>query len=153
VISRDALCRATPYELSFTENVLRLDLPRLRCSQPDRRSQAFNEVFLIKRLAQEADRSVVERTLPVFLVRISGNQNDRRLVSLRPQGFLQFKSIQPWHLQVSDQARCLRDQTRLEEMLSRDESNGFVSQRLDKLADAVTGQRVIIDNRNQRFRH
>jgi hypothetical protein len=31
--------------------------------------------LIIERLAQEADCSVVERTLPVFLVRISGNQS------------------------------------------------------------------------------
>ena len=98
-----------PAEQRFTENVLGLHLPRLRCSQPDRRSQAFNESFIIERLAQEADRSVSERALPMFLVRISGNQNYRRLISLRPQGFLQFKSVQPRHLQVSDQAGRLRD--------------------------------------------
>jgi hypothetical protein len=86
-------------------------LPRLRYSQPDRRIQAFNELVLIERLAQEADRSVVGRTHPVFLVRKSGNKNDRRLVSLRPQCFLQFKSVQPWHLQVCNQTRRLRDQT------------------------------------------
>src|SRR5262249_25966230 len=60
-------------------------LPRQRAN---RLSQAFNERVLVERLAQEADRSIVKRTLPVVFVRISGNQNDRRLVSLRPQCFL-----------------------------------------------------------------
>ena len=55
------------YELPSTKSALGLDLPRLRCLQPDRSIQAFNERVLIERLAQEADRSVVERTLPVFL--------------------------------------------------------------------------------------
>ena len=73
-----------PYEPPLTEKVAaRLYLRRLRYPQLVRRSEAFNEFFLIERLAQETDRSVVERTRPVFLVRISGNQNDRRLVSLR----------------------------------------------------------------------
>jgi hypothetical protein len=43
----------------------------LICRKPDRRSQAFNERFIIERLAQEADRSVVQRTLPMFLARIT----------------------------------------------------------------------------------
>ena len=37
----------------------------------------------------------------------------------------------------------------LEEMLRRHESDGVVIQGFDKLADAVAGQRVIIDYRNQ----
>src|SRR6516164_3683044 len=52
----------------------------------------------------------------------------------------------PWHLHVRDQACRLREYPRREEMLRRCESNGVVSQRFDKLAYAVAGQRIIIDN-------
>src|SRR5262249_33643336 len=114
----------------------------------NRGDQAFDQGLFIERLAQEADRSVIERTFPMFLVRISGNQNYQRLVSLRPQGFLQFQSIQPWHLQVSDQACRLCEHAGPKEMLSRLESSGSVSQGFDKLAYAVTSQSVIIDDRD-----
>jgi hypothetical protein len=48
--------------------------------------------------------------------------------------------------QVSDQACRLREHAGREEMLSRFESNGFVPQGFDKLAYAIAGQRVIIDD-------
>ncbi len=58
----------------------------------DRGDQAFDQRFFVERLAQKTDRSVFQRTGPVFLVRISSNQNDRRLISPRLQCFLQFKA-------------------------------------------------------------
>ena len=60
--------------------------------QLDRVSQTFHEPPVVKRLAQEADRSVVERTSPVFVVCVCGNQNYRRVISPRLQLFLQVKT-------------------------------------------------------------
>jgi hypothetical protein len=54
--------------------------------------QAFDQRFFIERLAQITDCSVIERSGPVYLVWISRNQNDRRLISLRLQCFMQFKA-------------------------------------------------------------
>ena len=58
----------------------------------DRGGQACDQRFLIERLAEKAYRSSIERAGPVFLVRISSNQNDWRVISLRLQCFLQFKA-------------------------------------------------------------
>ena len=118
----------------------------MRLSRLDRSSQAFNQRLFIERLAQKADRSAIERAAPVFLIRVSGNQNDWHMTSLRLQCVLQVKATQTGHLHVSDQACRIRDQTRLEEMLGRFESNRAVSQGFDKLAYAVTGKRVIIND-------
>jgi hypothetical protein len=52
-------------------------------------------------------------------------------------------------LQVSDQTRRLCDNTGLEETLGRFKSSGFVAQGFNKLAYAIAGQRVIIDDRDQ----
>ena len=51
--------------------------------QFDRVSQAFHQRPLVEWLAQEADRSVIERTSPVFVVWVRGNQNYRDLISLQ----------------------------------------------------------------------
>jgi len=103
-------------------------------------SQTFHEPVLVERLAEKADRSVIECTSPVFVVWVCGNQNHRHLISPRPQRFLQLKPALSGHLQVSDQACRLREHARREEMLSRFESNGFVSQGFHKLAYALAGQ-------------
>ena len=58
-------------------------LPALRKAR-----QAFHQRSLVERLAQVGDRCVFERTGPVFLVRVAGNDNDRRQKSLRLQCFL-----------------------------------------------------------------
>ena len=60
--------------------------------QLNRVSQSFHERSVVERLAQEADRSVVERTSPVFVVCVCGNQNYRRVISPRLQLFLQVKT-------------------------------------------------------------
>ena len=54
----------SPQATAHKEFLLGLDLLRLRYSQPDRRSQAFNERFIIERLAQEADRSIADPQRP-----------------------------------------------------------------------------------------
>src|SRR5215471_14048934 len=51
--------------------------------QLDRVSQAFHQRPVVEWLAQEADRSVIERTSPVFVVWVCGNQNHRDLISLQ----------------------------------------------------------------------
>jgi hypothetical protein len=72
--------------------------------QLDRVSQTFHEPPVVERLAQEVDRSVIERTSPVFVVWVCGNQNHRHLISPRPQRFLQLKPALSGHLQISDKA-------------------------------------------------
>ena len=95
--------------------------------QLDRVSQTFHEPPVVDRLAQEADRSVVERTSPVAFVWVCGDQNHRHLISPRPQFFLQLKPALSGHLQVSDQACRQCDHRRLEEVLCRRESGSSVS--------------------------
>jgi hypothetical protein len=51
----------------------------------------FNQRSVVERLAQKSDRSTIERALPLLLIWVGGNQNDGRLISLRPQRFLQLK--------------------------------------------------------------
>src|SRR5262249_19678297 len=118
--------------------------------QLDRVSQTFDEPPVVERLAQEVDRSVIERTNPVFVVWVCGNQNHRHLTSPRPQRFLQLKPALSGQFQVSDQACHLCDQSRLEEALCRRESGDGVAQGLDKLAYAVAGQFIIINDRDWR---
>src|SRR6516225_356236 len=60
--------------------------------QLDRISQAFNQRTVTERLAQEADRSILERMGPVFVGWVCGNQNYRRVISPRLQGLLQVKT-------------------------------------------------------------
>src|SRR4029077_908148 len=117
--------------------------------QLDRVSQTFHEPPVVERLAQEADRSVIERTSLVFVVWVCSNQNHRHLISPRPQRFLQLKPALPRQFQVSNQACRLCDHSRLEEVLCRCESGGGVAQGLDELAHAVAGQFVIINDRDQ----
>src|SRR6516225_5431032 len=77
VILENPVPRGLPTsDSSWKTSLLVLDLSHLRYSQPDRRSQTFNQRFLIERLAQEGNRTIFERARPVVLVRISGNQND-----------------------------------------------------------------------------
>ena len=49
----------------------------------NRVSQTYHEPSVVDRLAQEVDRSVIERTSPVFVVWVRGNQNYRDLISLQ----------------------------------------------------------------------
>jgi hypothetical protein len=123
---------------------LRMELAQLHCG-----SQAFNQRCFVKRLAQKADRSAIKRLIAVVLTWIGGDQNYWRAMALRPQHFLQLKAVEAGHLQVGNQACRLRDRITPKEMLGRAESNGFVSQRLDELPYTISGQRVIIDDRDQ----
>src|SRR5215469_9389864 len=95
--------------------------------QLDRVIQTFHEPPVVDRFAQEADRSVIERTSPVFFVWVRGNQDHRHLISPRPQFSLQLKPVLSGHLQVSDQACRPCDHRRLEETFCRCESGGSVS--------------------------
>ena len=117
--------------------------------QLDRVSQTFHKPPLVERLAQEVDRSVIDRTSPVFVVWVCGNQNHWHLISPGPQRFLQLKPALSRQFQVSDQACRLCDHTRLEEVLRRCESGGGIAKGFDKLAHAVAGQFVIINDRDQ----
>jgi hypothetical protein len=117
--------------------------------RPDRGSYAFNQRSVIEGLAQKPDRSIIERALPVLFIRIGGNQNYWCVISLRAQCFLQFKAVLSRHLQVGDQAYRLGDHTGLEKMLCRTKSGGSVSQGLDEFSYAISGQRIIVNNRNQ----
>ena len=58
----------------------------------DRVSQVFHQRPVVERLAQEADRSVIERTSPVFVGWVCGNQNYWRVISPRLQRLLQVKT-------------------------------------------------------------
>jgi hypothetical protein len=70
------------------------------------------------------------------------------------QRFLQLKPVLSGQLQVSDQACRLCDHSRLEETFRRCEGGGCVAKRFDKLAHAVAGQFVIINDRDQwSFKH
>ena len=60
--------------------------------QLDRVSQAFHQRPVVERLAQEADRSVIERTGSVFVVWVGGNQDYWRVISPRLQLLLQVKT-------------------------------------------------------------
>ena len=65
--------------------------------QLNRISQTFDEPPVVDRLAQEADRSVIERTSPVVFVWVCGKQNHRHLISPRPQFLLQLKPALSGH--------------------------------------------------------
>src|SRR4029077_4844782 len=88
--------------------------------------------------------------MAVVFIWVGGNQNYWRAMALRPQRFLQLKAVEARHLQVGNQACRLRDRIRPKEMLGRAESNGFVSQGLDEFPYAISGQRVVVHDRDQR---
>jgi hypothetical protein len=117
--------------------------------QLHRVSQTFHEPPVVEGLGQEVDRSVIDRTSPVFVVWVSGNQNHWHLISTGPQCFLQLKPTLPRQFQVSDRACCPCHHSRLEEPFRRCESGGGVAKGLDKLANAVAGQFVIIHDRDE----
>jgi hypothetical protein len=91
----------------------------------------------------------MERPIAVVLIWIGGNQNYWRAMSLRSQHFLQLKAVEAGHLQVGNQACCFRDHITPKEMLGRAESNGFVSQGLDEFPYTISGQRVVVHDRDQ----
>jgi hypothetical protein len=119
-------------------------------SQLDCGSQAFNQRCFVKRLAQKADRPAMERPIAVVLIWIGGNQNYWSAMSLRSQHLLQLKAVEAGHLQVGNQASRFRDHIRPKEMLGRAENNGFVSQGLDEFPYTISGQRVVVHDRDQR---
>ena len=59
----------------------------------DRSIYASNQRCFLEWLVQKPDRSVIERTSSVLLIRIGGNQNYWCAISLRADCFLQFKTV------------------------------------------------------------
>src|SRR5215471_12627760 len=108
--------------------------------------QAFEERLFLEGLAQKADSAGAHGAAAVFLVGVSGNENDGRVIALRLQPFLQFETIQSRHLKIGNEATCFRDRSRLKKILSGDEGQRFIPQGLDELLDTFSGQRVVIDD-------
>jgi hypothetical protein len=116
----------------------------------DRGCQALDQRCLVERFAQEPECSAFSRTVAVALIRIGCNQNYRRAIPARPQRFLQLKAVEARHLQVGNQACRFPDHIGPKEMLRRAESNGLVSQGLDEFPYTISGQRVVVHDRDQR---
>src|SRR6516164_11827052 len=120
--------------------------PTLRLFHRD--SQAFKERLLLERLAQKANSAGAHGATAVFLIGVSGNENDGRVISPRLQPFLEFETVQPWHLEIGNEAACFRNRSRLKKILRGDKGQRFIPQRLDELLDAFSSQWVVIDDRH-----
>src|SRR5258708_8096337 len=64
------------------------------------RANYFEQGFLSERLSQEGYGSSFECLIPDFLIRVSGDENDRNVVTCSRQVTLQLKSIHACHLHV-----------------------------------------------------
>src|SRR6516164_2341171 len=113
-----------------------------------RDGQTFKERLLLERLAQKANSAGAHGATAVFLVGVSGNENDGRAISPRLQPFLEFETVQPWHLEIGNEAACFRNRSRLKKILRGDKGQRFIPQRLDELLYAFSSQRVVIDDRH-----
>jgi hypothetical protein len=71
--------------------------------------KAFDQMFIVKRLAQKAERSGVQYSNADFFIGISGNESHRDAPAVRNQAILQVRSAHAGHVQIGDQTGRVRN--------------------------------------------
>jgi hypothetical protein len=66
--------------------------------------EAIQQSLLINGFGQKAQRSRLERAGAMLFIRVSGDKNDRNMMTFALQGALQIKAIQARHVQIGYQA-------------------------------------------------
>src|SRR3954467_9793789 len=96
-----------------------------------------DQVMNIVWLAQEAYRPSLHRACPSAVVRIARDKNDGYAMPLGDETVLQIKPAQAWHVQISDETRCVVLLLGLEKFLCRTKRGSAVAQRSHERCECV----------------
>jgi len=115
---------------------------------------ALHHEVAVERLPQVCDGTRrIDLTMNPFIGK-SGHENDRNFTSQFQEPRLQFGTCHPGHLDVGDQARCVVQMGRPQELFSRAKRARDETAGSEKAGGRTTNGLVVIDNANsQILRH
>src|SRR5215471_9305559 len=113
-----------------------------------RRTDTGEQVVLVEWFAQVTDDPILQRALPHCVVRVCRHQNSRYGLSRCYEMSMQLEPRHSAHLHVGDQAGGAWNLTGVQELFSRRESLGCISQRLHESPHCLAHRLVIVDDRD-----
>ena len=97
-------------------------------SRPKSRVEATNQAVVAVGLAQEADRASFHGARSQLFLGKRCDENNRHIVAIRDQAFLQLDPAQSRHMQVGDQTRCIVQSLGLEKLFGGSKRGNVVTQ-------------------------
>src|SRR5262245_35092261 len=100
-------------------------------------------------LAQERDRTRLQRTALLRLARAAGQEDDRDVRAALSQAALQLETVDPRHPHVEDETPGDRRTSRSEKGLGRVERLGLEAEGMDQPACRLTHRDVVVHDRDE----
>src|SRR5215467_14205851 len=112
-----------------------------------RRTDTGEQVILVEWFAQVTDDPILQRALPHCVVRVSRHQNSRYGLSRSHEVSMQLEPRHSAHLHVGDQTGGAWNLAGVQELFSRREGLGRISQRRHESPHCLAHRLIIVDDR------